>query len=102
MEQTATTTATGNDPSTTAAKQATASESSTKPAAPIEVPIAEGSENNAAANRPTVNNRSAVSSANHKARTTQPVDSSKTSAAQNESSAKSQPAAPAERDLFSM
>ena len=47
-EQTATTTATGNDPSTTAAKQATASESSTKPAAPIEVPIAEGSENNAA------------------------------------------------------
>jgi len=103
-EQTATTTATGNDPSTTAAKQATASESSTKPAAPIEVPIAEGSENNAAttANRPTANNRSAMSAANHKARTTLPVDSSKTSAAQNESSAKRQPAAPAERDLFSM
>ena len=101
--QTATTVAT-DDPSTTAAKQATASESSTKPAAPIEAPITESSENNAAttANRPTANNRSAMSAANHKARTTQPVDSSKTSAAQNESSAKSQPAAPAERDLFSM
>lgn len=104
LEQTATTTATGKDPSTTAAKQATVSEFSTKPAAPKEAPITESSENNAAttANRPTANNRSAVSSANHKARTTQPIDSSKTSAAQNESSAKSQPAAPAERDLFSM